>query len=186
MRRRVWPAGWAAFNACRIENARPLFGVDFEGVPAATAYPARKMREDEAAEAAAPGVLPAETGQLARAVSFTKGCYLGQEIVERIRSRGNVHRAFTAFRLEGSLPDAGTLLEADGKQVGELTSVAAIPLAGASGEAVQFALGYARREALERNLPLLYPGGTATPVPVPFTAVEPLRPASASESSVRV
>jgi len=129
--------------------------------------------------------LPQETGQM-RALHFTKGCYLGQEIVERIRSRGNVHRAFTAFRLEGSLPDAGTLLEADGKQVGELTSVAAIPLAGASGEAVQFALGYARREALERNLPLLYPGGTATPVPVPFTAVEPLRPASASESSERV
>jgi folate-binding protein YgfZ len=132
--------------------------------------------------------LPQETGQT-RALHFTKGCYLGQEIVERIRSRGNVHRAFTAFRLEGSLPDAGTLLEADGKPVGELTSIAAIPLStmpGAAGETVQLGLGYARREALERNLPLMYPGGTATPVPVPFTTVEALRPASASESSERV
>ncbi|MBN9617850.1 MAG: folate-binding protein YgfZ [Acidobacteriales bacterium 59-55] len=129
--------------------------------------------------------LPQETGQI-RALHFTKGCYLGQEIVERIRSRGNVHRAFTAFHLEGSLPAAGTPLEADGKPAGELTSVAAIPLAGEPGETVQFALGYARREALERDLPLLYPGGTATPVPVPFTTAEPLRPASASESSERV
>lgn len=129
--------------------------------------------------------LPQETGQI-RALHFTKGCYLGQEIVERIRSRGNVHRVFTAFRLEGSLPAVGTPLEADGKPAGELTSVAAIPLAGEPGETVQFALGYARREALERDLPLLYPGGTATPVPVPFTAVEALRPASASESSERV
>lgn len=129
--------------------------------------------------------LPQETGQM-RALHFTKGCYLGQEIVERIRSRGNVHRIFTAFRLEGSLPAAGTALEADGKPAGELTSIAAIPLDGESGEALQFALGYGRREALERNLPLLYPGGTATPVSVPFTTAEPQRPASASESSERV
>jgi aminomethyltransferase len=132
--------------------------------------------------------LPQETGQM-RALHFTKGCYLGQEIVERIRSRGNVHRAFTAFRLEGSLPDAGTLLEAGGKPAGELTSVAAIPLAGATGatgETLQLGLGYARREALEGNLPLVYPGGTAIPVPVPFKAVEAPRPASASESSERV
>ncbi len=130
--------------------------------------------------------LPQETGQT-RALHFSKGCYLGQEIVERIRSRGNVHRVFTAFRLEGSLPDPGTLLESESKQVGELTSVAAIPLSSADPDAtVQLSLGYIRREALERNLPLLYPGGTAIPVSLPFTTVEALRAPAASESSERV
>ncbi|WP_213806195.1 folate-binding protein [Granulicella sp. dw_53] len=108
--------------------------------------------------------LPQETVQT-RALHFAKGCYLGQEIVERIRSRGNVHRTFTAFRLEGALPAAGTLLEAEGKQIGELTSVCAISL---SNQHLQLALGYTRREALDRNLPLTYPGGIAIPVPAPF------------------
>jgi folate-binding protein YgfZ len=126
--------------------------------------------------------LPQETGQ-ARALHFAKGCYLGQEIVERIRSRGNVHRAFTAFRLEGAMPDHGALLEADGKQVGELTSVAAIPL---STGTVQLGLGYVRREALDRNIPLQYPGGTALPAAPPFNTVEAIKSSSASESSERV
>jgi folate-binding protein YgfZ len=126
--------------------------------------------------------LPQETAQT-RALHFSKGCYLGQEIVERIRSRGNVHRTFTAFRLEGAVPDPGAMLEEDGKQVGELTSVATVPL---STGTVQLGLGYIRREALERNLPLQFPGGTALPVPRPFTTVEAPKSPSASESSERV
>jgi folate-binding protein YgfZ len=131
--------------------------------------------------------LPQETGQT-RALHFAKGCYLGQEIVERIRSRGNVHRAFTAFRLEGHLPEAGSSLEAEGKQVGELTSVAAIPFPDQkdSSKTIQLGLGYVRREALERNLPLQYPGGTALPVPSPFTAFEATGTQSASETTERV
>ena len=108
--------------------------------------------------------LPQETDQT-RALHFSKGCYLGQEIVERIRSRGNVHRTFTGFQLTGALPAPGTTLTAEAKPVGELTSVVTIPLA--SGP-VQLALGYIRREALERKLPLEYPGGTATPIALPF------------------
>ena len=108
--------------------------------------------------------LPQETNQ-ARALHFAKGCYLGQEIVERIRSRGSVHRTFTAFRIEGALPNAGTHLESAGKQIGEITSVASIPLAGGP---LQLALGYVRREALERHQPLQYPGGTASPISTPF------------------
>jgi folate-binding protein YgfZ len=126
--------------------------------------------------------LPQETGQ-PRALHFAKGCYLGQEIVERIRSRGNVHRAFTAFRIEGAIPDPGALLEADGKQVGELTSVAAIPLPAGT---IQLAFGYVRREALERSVPLQYPGGTALPVARPFNTAEATKSPSASESSERV
>lgn len=140
----------------RLLEGKPVYGVD--------------IRDRE---------LPQETGQT-RALHFAKGCYLGQEIVERIRSRGNVHRAFTGFRLEGALPAAGTTLEADGKQVGELTTVGAIPL---GGDTLQLALGYARREALDRGLPLQYAGGTAHAVSLPFTAVEarPAQPASESE-----
>lgn len=129
--------------------------------------------------------LPQETGQT-RALHFAKGCYLGQEIVERIRSRGNVHRAFTAFRLEGELPTLGSTLEADGKPVGELTSIAAIPFRESDTNTVQMGLGYVRREALERNLPLQYSGGAALPISHPFTAFEASAPQSASESSERV
>ena len=115
--------------------------------------------------------LPQETAQT-RALHFTKGCYLGQEIVERIHSRGSVHRTFTGFQLTGALPTPGTILTAgsDARSVGELTSVAAIPLPAGT---IQLALGYIRREALSvntqaRNLPLQYPGGTATPIALPF------------------
>ena len=133
----------------RILEGTPLYGTD--------------IRDRE---------LPQETGQT-RALHFAKGCYLGQEIVERIRSRGNVHRTFSAFRLDGELPAAGALLEADSKQVGELTSVAAIPLPSDSGTIVQLALGYIRREALDRGLPLHYAGGVAVPVSLPFSAAAP-------------
>ncbi len=108
--------------------------------------------------------LPQETNQ-ARALHFAKGCYLGQEIVERIRSRGSVHRTFHAFRLDGELPAAGAILETAGKPAGELTSLAGIPIVG---KPLHLALGYIRREALERNEPITYPGGTANPIATPF------------------
>lgn len=92
--------------------------------------------------------LPQETGQ-ARALNFTKGCYLGQEIVERIRSRGAVHRQFTAFVVEGMLPAPGTKIEADAKEVGEITSSANLPLP--TGDRA-VALGYLRREAAGKDL----------------------------------
>jgi len=76
-------------------------------------------------------------------VHFSKGCYIGQEIVERIRSRGNVHRKFTGFEVQGPLPAVGTKIQADGRDVGEITSTASLPLG--SGER-PVALGYIRRE----------------------------------------
>jgi folate-binding protein YgfZ len=106
--------------------------------------------------------LPQETGQ-ARALNFTKGCYLGQEIVERIRSRGAVHRQFTAFVAEGFLPQAGSKISADGKEVGEITSSAILPLAGGD-QAV--ALGYLRREALEKEIKVGDSRLTVAPRPV--------------------
>src|SRR5208282_438812 len=122
------PTGTAALNLFRISRGIPQFGVD--------------IRERD---------LPQETGQT-RALNFTKGCYLGQEIVERVRSRGAVHRQFTAFEVEGGLPEPGAKILAGGKdekEVGEITSSAILPLAGGD-RAV--ALGYLRREAAGKDL----------------------------------
>jgi folate-binding protein YgfZ len=146
----------------RLLEGTPLFGTD--------------IRDRE---------LPQETGQT-RALHFAKGCYLGQEIVERIRSRGNVHRTFSGFRLEGDLPASVAPLEADGKPVGELTSVATIPLPGPNGETIQLGLGYIRREALDRNASLLYTGGAAIPISLPFSAAAPSAGQLASQSFERV
>ena len=143
------PCETAALDTLRVLEGTPLYGVD--------------IRNSETARD-----LPQETNQT-RALHFTKGCYLGQEIVERIRSRGSVHRTFTTFRLEGTFPAPGTILESAGKPAGELTSVAP-PIADDQGQTIQLALGYARREALDRHEPLNYPDGSAHPVPIPAAA----------------
>ena len=111
--------------------------------------------------------LPQETAQT-RALHFAKGCYLGQEIVERIRSRGNVHRTFAGFVLDGPVPLAGTPLfaaDAEDKAIGELTSAETVDLPSGT---ITLALGYVRREALERGVALRYEGGVATPTPLPY------------------
>ncbi len=123
------PTGTAALNLFRISRGIPQCGVD--------------IRERD---------LPQETG-LTRALSFTKGCYLGQETVERIRSRGAVHRQFAAFTVEGALPEPGAKIVArensDEKEAGEITSSAVLPLAGGDRGV---ALGYLRREAAGKDL----------------------------------
>ncbi len=133
-------------NALRLLEGTPRFGTD--------------IRDKE---------LPQETAQT-RALHFNKGCYLGQEIVERIHSRGAVHRTFSGFLLTGTVPAAGTPLttaEEPGKPVGELTSAAQMELPGGP---VTVALGYIRREFLERKSALVYSGGTALPTSLPFTS----------------
>lgn len=113
------PVGTAALELLRIAAGIPRYGQD--------------IRERD---------LPQETEQR-RAVHFSKGCYIGQEIVERIRSRGNVHRKFTGFLIEGPLPAPGTKLQAEGKDIGEITSPASLPIGDGQ---LLVALGYIRRE----------------------------------------
>jgi folate-binding protein YgfZ len=114
------PVGFEALELQRIAAGIPLYGVD--------------IRERD---------LPQETEQ-ARALNFNKGCYIGQEIVERIRSRGAVHRKFVGFLVDGGLQiPAGMKVVMDGKEVGEITSAA--PVRVAAGEKT-VALGYMRRE----------------------------------------
>ena len=86
--------------------------------------------------------LPQETEQK-HALNFAKGCYIGQEIVERIRARAILHRTFTGFVFEGEPPQAGVKIKDGDKNIGEVTSAARIPFP--SGERA-VALGYLRRE----------------------------------------
>jgi folate-binding protein YgfZ len=108
--------------------------------------------------------LPQETEQQ-RALNFNKGCYVGQEIVERIRSRGAVHRKFTGFKFAGPLPPPGTKVRAQAKDVGEVTSSALIP-APEGDQAV--ALGYIRREFGAAGKELDIAGSAAMVSDLPF------------------
>jgi len=115
--------------------------------------------------------LPQETEQF-RALSFDKGCYIGQEIVERIRSRGKVHRTLTGFEVTGPLPVPGEKIQYQGKEVGEVTSAASLPLAGGN-QAV--ALGYLRREASAAEHPLEAGQARLRVAELPFVAAFPKR-----------
>ena len=89
--------------------------------------------------------LPAETGLVEGAVNFTKGCYVGQELVERIDSRGHVNRRLRGLDFDHEPPEdgvaVGATISADDKSVGTLTSVARRVV----GPGL-VALGYLRRE----------------------------------------
>ena len=101
------PATEQDTRVVRIENAKPRYGED--------------IRETS---------LVQETQQL-HAVSFTKGCYIGQEIVERVRAQGHVNKKLVRVEIEGAEPVApGTRLTAAGADAGEVTSSVYSPAAG--------------------------------------------------------
>jgi len=131
------PVGSDSFDAFRVAEGIPVCGID--------------MVERD---------LPQETSQM-RALHFNKGCYLGQEIVERIRSRGNVHRHLRQLELDGPLSKAGAELTQEGATVGQITSVAELPL---ENGVRRFALGMVRSEAEVKSQPLAYTdeAGTGT------------------------
>lgn len=114
------PGGWHAFNIARIEAGRPLYQLDFGG-----------------------DSLPAETGVIDDRVSFTKGCYLGQEIVARMKSRGHPKQRLVAILFEAirdaesghtRQPVTGTALKLTegGEAIGVVTSSAIMPMRGAA------------------------------------------------------
>jgi aminomethyltransferase len=109
--------------------------------------------------------LPQETGQ-ERALNFNKGCFIGQEIVERIRARGAVHRAFVGFEIDGPLPAAGTKILSQGKEVGEITSISAEPIKGK-----RLALGYLRREVMTPEKTLNAGEVQVRPMMLPFSDI---------------
>jgi len=145
---RMRPIGWAAFNATRIEAGRPMFGIDFDD-----------------------SVLPHETGPLLeRAVSFTKGCYPGQEIVARMHARGGAARKIVGIRMsDDALPVAGSkIYDVAGNEIGGVTSSTVSPvLSNAS-----IALGILKRLHFNIGATLTIPAEgqmrKATVVELPF------------------
>jgi glycine cleavage system T protein len=141
------PAGRRAYHILRIEAGTPIYGVDVDETN-----------------------LPQEVGRAEQTVSFTKGCYIGQETVARIRTYGHVNRSLVGLKASGSeaLPQ-GTLLFREGKEVGSITSSVLSP-----GLGTVLALAYVRRGSQEPGT-ILQVGtegerGTAEVVSLPFAA----------------
>lgn len=140
-------SGWRAFETARIEAGIPRFGAD--------------MDESN---------LPLECGIEARAVSYRKGCYIGQEILNRIHSFGHVNRELRGLRLADNLtalPAKGDKLFLSGDEVGQVSSAVKSPALGAV-----IALGLVRSEANRFGTELLLKslGGEShvTVVELPF------------------
>jgi folate-binding protein YgfZ len=113
------PVGYTALSALRLEAGVPWFGYDF----------GEKQ-------------IPHEAGLESSHISYTKGCYTGQEIVERVRSRGQVNRVRALFRLSANeLPAAETPIMSDDKEVGYVTRAGFSPAFQSN-----IAMGYIRRE----------------------------------------
>ncbi len=131
---------WQVFTAARIEAGTPLFGVDFD--------------EHN---------FPQEVGRDREAISFTKGCYLGQETVARIDALGRVNQKIVGVRFFGTeVPSAGAELSKDGAKVGTVTSAAYSPRMGAP-----LALAMVRREANSPGTRLESPVGSCEVVALP-------------------
>jgi aminomethyltransferase len=134
------PVGSESLNAFRIAEAIPKYSVD--------------IAERDLAQ---------ETSQQ-RALHFNKGCYLGQEIVERIHARGSVHRHLRPLELTGPVPEAGAELSLKddagvSTAAGNITSAAELHLAAGSRI---FALGMIRGEVELHSQTFTYTVGTAT------------------------
>ena len=108
--------------------------------------------------------LPQETDQ-EQALNFKKGCYIGQEIVERIHSRALLHRKLTGLVVEGPPPAPGAKIQQEGKEVGEITSALMVP--GSNGDRT-LALGYVRTEALAADAELRIDGARAIARLLPY------------------
>ncbi|HZC19808.1 MAG TPA: hypothetical protein VE225_08850 [Rubrobacteraceae bacterium] len=119
------PANPDAYETARIAAGIPRFGVDIT-----------------------PENFPAEAGILERAVSFSKGCYPGQETVARMRYRGHPNKTLHRLAIQGPPPAPGTPIVQDEKQVGKITSTAPLPVNGRYP-----ALGYLSRNA-QKDAPL--------------------------------
>jgi len=153
--------GWQAFETARIEAGIPRFGAD--------------MDESN---------LPLECGIGERAVSYHKGCYIGQEVINRVHSFGHVTKELRGLRLADPagaglpLPQKGDKLFHAGKEIGYVTSAVKSPVLNAldvprlPSEGGNIALGYVRREAnqIGTELTLRTAAGDrpAKIVPLPF------------------
>jgi len=140
------PVGMEALNVLRVEAGIPWHGRDFDD-----------------------STLISEVG-LETAISYKKGCYLGQEVVERVAARGQVHHKLVGLVCDRQhAPPPETKLLRDGKEVGWITSAVWSP-----ARQTVIALGYARRacwdEGAEMHIGAAENGGVARVVALPFYA----------------
>jgi len=134
------PIGYSALSALRLEQGIPWFSYDF----------GEKQ-------------IPHEAALENSHISYTKGCYTGQEIVERVRSRGQVNRRRVGLRFSGAAPPSqGEILTSGGKEAGYVTRAAFSPaLSSAIG------MGYIRKESNEVGQQLEWRAGIATVTKLP-------------------
>lgn len=110
--------------------------------------------------------LPQEVDRNESAISFTKGCYLGQEPVARIDALGRVNWLLRGLAIDGPPPPRDTELVSDGKPVGRITS--SVQLDGAAGQVASIALGYVRRERASQGQVLQVDSVAATVATLPM------------------
>lgn len=128
------PIGMTVLNAARLEAGIPWFPADFND-----------------------SVIPHEAAVVDTHISFTKGCYTGQEIVERVRSRGHVNRKRVRLKFSFAAPPLpGTALVVAGVEVGQVTSAAYSPETGTA-----IGMGYVRRDQHAPGSTVEIEGGTA-------------------------
>ena len=129
------PIGMQALNSLRLEAGVPWFPADFND-----------------------NVIPHEAALEDSHISYSRGCYTGQEIVERVRSRGQVNRRRVRLQFSTPMPpEFGARLFSAGKEVGLVTSAAFSPQARAA-----VGMGYLRREHIAPGSVVEFDGGTAT------------------------
>ncbi|MFY0571226.1 YgfZ/GcvT domain-containing protein [Archangium lansingense] len=136
------PLGWRAQEALRVEAGVPRYGQDMVDT-----------------------TIPLEAN-LTNAISYNKGCYIGQEVIARATFRGHMNRKLSGLLLGTTEAAPGTELKKDGKKVGWVTSVVRSPLKGQT-----VALGYVHRDHLEPGTVLALGEGPAeaTVAALPFT-----------------
>jgi len=134
--------GYHALNALRLEQGIPWFAYDF----------GEKQ-------------IPHEAGLQDSHISYTKGCYTGQEIVERVRSRGQVNRVRVLLKFSANeAPGSGASLLADGKEIGFVTRTARSPKLQAP-----IGMAYVRRESSVVGSELRFASGKAVVVAPPLS-----------------
>ena len=144
------PIGYRAVDMLRLEAGIPWYGTDFD--------------EHH---------IPQEGGVESTHVSFTKGCYTGQEIVERVRSRGHVNRRLAGLLFSSAeAPKTGTTIVAPGgAEAGHVTSAAFSPVAGKA-----IGMAYLRREYLQPGTTLECGNATAQVIEMPLGAAMSVKP----------
>jgi glycine cleavage system T protein len=134
------PAGWEAYELLRIEAGTPVYGKDIDETN-----------------------LALEVGRTRQAICYTKGCFLGQEPLVRIRDLGHINRSLTGLKIAGTeaVPHGAKLFR-DGKEVGHVTSSVVSPRFGTA-----VALAYVRRGSDQPGTRVqVEPGGARRPAEV--------------------